>query len=707
MTVRRGARQSLTLHERRCLQKATALPFGTPVIATLSNLRPLLSPIRTALEGRGYRDPTAQFGVQRALIRSILHLGTVPQSWTTAEWVKMRELYAGREQQAFTLVAILGYGARAAPDSELCAVTQRLSLARHLYGRERIESECERMLTALAKIGYRIGARRDTLQRRIAELLLHLGSATLDAADDESFAVYAKHHPRSALLRTLSVGLAELGIISRPLNRYVLPDTAARVARATISGEWLSWCERWRTNSSNAFASRDNIMSGLLAAGRWLATHHAEIKSPAMWTGELARGYVRHVSNQTVNGSLHPKQLKSRAGEPLKPNSRKQLLSSIRVFFRELQEWEWIGRHFNPDRVFSTPRQITRALQYNPRPIDDGHWLKLRSAALSLQAEDLPLSGHNNRRYQYPIELVRAVAVAWTFSGCRANEIGRLEAGCVYVEHVPAQTDQLSGEAAPAFDQYMLRVPVSKTSGEFVKPIEEPMGTALLAWERMRPKQRRLLDATTGQLTDYLFCYQGQRIGKDFLNRVIIPLLLRKAGLPSQDSRGSITSHRARATMATKLYNSTSGLTPLEVMRWLGHTQLTSGQHYIALSPTRLMTTFHQRTKLAEHLRSISVLVDRRPEPGQPAIFYDLGHGWCTNDAYASCAHRMACARCGFYVPADSSKAALLKQSSRFIRMLQELTLTEDERAAITGDAKAVEQLLERLADEPLPRAPE
>jgi hypothetical protein len=67
----------------------------------------------------------------------------------------------------------------------------------------------------------------------------------------------------------------------------------------------------------------------------------------------------------------------------------------------------------------------------------------------------------------------------------------------------------------------------------------------------------------------------------------------------------------------------------------------------------------------------------------------------------------MACARCDFYVPGQSSKVALLKQRERFVPMLQELTLTEDEHAAITGDAEAVERLLSRLAGEPTPEPPD
>ena len=138
-------------------------------------------------------------------------------------------------------------------------------------------------------------------------------------------------------------------------------------------------------------------------------------------------------------------------------------------------------------------------------------------------------------------------------------------------------------------------------------------------------------------------------------------------------------------------------------MNWLGHTHFSSTQYYLALTPVRLMTAFHRSAKLTENLRCVSVLVDSHPKPGDPVFRYDLGHGWCTNPAYAACAHRMACARCDFYEPAANFAETLSRQGERYVRMLQQLDLTDDERAATTGDAEAVSHLLSRLADQPAP----
>jgi hypothetical protein len=66
----------------------------------------------------------------------------------------------------------------------------------------------------------------------------------------------------------------------------------------------------------------------------------------------------------------------------------------------------------------------------------------------------------------------------------------------------------------------------------------------------------------------------------------------------------------------------------------------------------------------------------------------------------------MACARCDFYVPKNSSKAQLLEAKNNLQRMLVQIPLTDGERAAVEEGTTAVEQLLERLADTPTPAGP-
>ena len=79
---------------------------------------------------------------------------------------------------------------------------------------------------------------------------------------------------------------------------------------------------------------------------------------------------------------------------------------------------------------------------------------------------------------------------------------------------------------------------------------------------------------------------------------------------------------------------------------------------------------------LTQAVRTVTALVDTRPGADEPVVRYDLGHGRCTNDAYALCPHRMAYARCSFYEPASEFAQVLQRQRGRFLRMQQELELT-------------------------------
>ena len=91
---------------------------------------------------------------------------------------------------------------------------------------------------------------------------------------------------------------------------------------------------------------------------------------------------------------------------------------------------------------------------------------------------------------------------------------------------------------------------------------------------------------------------------------------------------------------------------------------------------------------------------------GEPYELYDLGHGYCTYSFFEQCPHRMACARCDFYLPKGSSRAQLVEAKGAMQRMLVEIPLTDDEQAAVEQDERAVGRLLGRLADTPTPAGP-
>jgi integrase len=81
-------------------------------------------------------------------------------------------------------------------------------------------------------------------------------------------------------------------------------------------------------------------------------------------------------------------------------------------------------------------------------------------------------------------------------------------------------------------------------------------------------------------------CLRGRSLHTGYFNETLIPILCRKAGLPLEDSRGRITSHRARATIASQLYNAKEPMSLFELQAWLGHRSPETTQHYARITPT-------------------------------------------------------------------------------------------------------------------------
>src|SRR6266581_2530804 len=396
-----------------------------------------------------------------------------------------------------------------------------------------------------------------------------------------------------------------------------------------------------------------------------------------------------------------------RVGQPLLPRAKDGLLKAVRSFFRDCQEWGWIPIRFNPSRVLRTPRSILHLIGPAPRVISKDSWAKLLWAAMNLEHEDLPLS--KDKKSIYPLELVRAVAVVWCFAALRNNEIRRLQVGCVRWQYEDVMVPE-TGEILPRDATCFLDIPVNKTSTAYTKPVHPLVGKRIQEWEQIRPKEQlREIDVKTGEPAQFLFFYRGKRIWDGYINEALIPLLCRKAGIPEQDSRGQITSHRARATIASMLYNAKEPLSIFELKEYLGHKHLSSTQSYLLVDPTKLASKVAKAGYLEQNLATIEVLLDQEAvlsgaaARGEVWKYYDLGHGYCLNDFWAECKHRMACARCPFYRPKESLSDQLLEGQANLLRMLEFVQLSEEEKLLVTEGIELHQSLIEQLADVPTP----
>ncbi|MFH3639521.1 site-specific integrase, partial [Acinetobacter baumannii] len=87
---------------------------------------------------------------------------------------------------------------------------------------------------------------------------------------------------------------------------------------------------------------------------------------------EIAIEYTAEVSKLVIGKWSDPRSMyKEKHGNLMKPSARAAVLQSVRIFFRDLQEWGLIPVNFNPDRVFQLPRSIRPKIGPDPRVVPD------------------------------------------------------------------------------------------------------------------------------------------------------------------------------------------------------------------------------------------------------------------------------------------------------------------------------------------------
>ena len=163
----------------------------------------------------------------------------------------------------------------------------------------------------------------------------------------------------------------------------------------------------------------------------------------------------------------------------------------------------------------------------------------------------------------------------------------------------PESNDQVAREPICLLD-----VPANKTGISFTKPVDPLVGRAIATWEAERPAQPAMLDRRTAETVQFLFCYRARQVAKQYLNMGLIPALCRKAGVPLEDVRGRITSHRARATIASQLYNAKEPMTLFELQAWLGHRSAETTQYYARITPTTLAKAYTDAGYFARNVRT-------------------------------------------------------------------------------------------------------
>jgi integrase len=691
-------------------------------------LHRLLQPIEDVLTFLDAK-PNTCYDTVRIMLFEMRRRGTGFWAWTGEEWLEStcsdatafalrygRSCDAGNIDEARRFLPILSYLFHLPPAVDAwLQLFKPYALTRKIFGQAAVESAAEQLTAVLQSWGYHQEP-RDNFRTCVCYLLLRNRRPHLEGLTSELLEAIAQDCTIPSVHRNLyriSRALCALGIIERTLPyRRGAGYPAASGTDGSVSQEWLAWYQRWRKQST--MQCRDGYYYPLLKVGRWLKVLHPEVNSPAEWTYELAAEFVAAVNDMKI-GEWSDAGQRSRmpagwVGQPLHPRTKNRILEAMRTFLRDCQEWGWIPVQLNPHRALQTPSSIRNLIGPDPRVVDKELWAKILWAAMNLEAKDLPVL--QGTATAYPLEMVRATAVVWCFAALRANEIQRLRVGCIRWQYEDVMIPE-TGEILPKDATCFLDIPVNKTTTAYTKPVHPLVGKRIKEWEEVRPREQpKALDRKTSEMVQFLFSYRGRRFAISYITNFLIPLLCRKAGIPGEDSRGAITSHRARATIASMLYNAKEPLDIFQLKEYLGHKHLFSTQSYLKVDPTKLANQVAKAGYLEQNLATIEVLLDQEAvmsgaaSRGEPWKYYDLGHGFCTNPFWAECAHRMACARCPYYRPKDSLQEQLVEGQANFVHMLEFVQLTEDEKLLVTEGIELHQALIKKLQDVPTPAGP-
>lgn len=578
-------------------------------------------------------------------------------------------------------------------------------LARQIFGREVFEQRVTQVGKALREQNYSSEKMRERLIQPLAQAMLLVGDANLAAMTSPMLRVMLEQCSNAKQQQGvvyLSYALWNLDIVSYPIQTKTRCLNQAAVTKRQeqslkgIAPEWVDWVCRWRKKSTLQSGTKRDQYGLLLRIGRWLAEMHPDIVSPVQWTRDLAVEYVAAVDRWCVGDWTGDVSRVKHLGKPLSAPTKVNCIQAARRFFLDCEAWGWLHRRFDPIRYLSIPRSLRAKLAPQPqkRIIDRDVWARLVWAGLNLSEADIetkkPGSAH-------PYAMVKAVAVTWLFSGLRANELRRLRVGCIRW----AQPDSDALEDNICY----LDVPASKSQSAFTKSVEAIVGEVIMEWQNQRPHWPPSVDNYTGEKVDFLFYYRGWPLGRRYLNDNLIPLLCRKAGVSQEDSKGAITAHRARATIASMLANGDEPMSVLALKEWLGHVTIAATMHYVQDNPAKLAKAYSDAGYFGRNVRIIEVLIDQAAIKsgatidGDPWKYYDLGHGFCTYDFFDQCPHRMACAKCSFYRPKEGTLSQLQEANGNLLRMMQQIPLTEEEQSAVEDGLDAIAKLCEQLSD--------
>ena len=248
-----------------------------------------------------------------------------------------------------------------------------------MFARDAVDASVHQVSAHLDELGFAAHLGRPGLQRTLLELMLAARSPLLtDLADRPGLLVQQhareQHNARRYGVEQLARTMVDMGLLeASPFGEAPSREewlARSRAGQREVPEVWLEWAQRWYRTCTLSRSSRHGTYFSLIKCGRWLQAELPEHADPCSWTREVAAAWVARVDQVPVgefSKAPNTQYMRRRHGGQLSPRTKAQLIWTLRRFFCDLQEWEWIERRFDPRRALQLPRSIHNLIGPDPR----------------------------------------------------------------------------------------------------------------------------------------------------------------------------------------------------------------------------------------------------------------------------------------------------------------------------------------------------
>jgi integrase len=334
----------------------------------------------------------------------------------------------------------------------------------------------------------------------------------------------------------------------------------------------------------------------------FLADHHPEVRGAA----DIGR---RHIESYKL--WLAAREGRKPGTRPT-PNTLRTNLSTVRMFFERIIEWDWDDA---PARVPIYAGDIPKKDEPLPKFLDDPTFAQFMRAARS----------ETRMLTRLAVELLAR-------TGMRVGELCDLEADA----------------AVRIGDAHWLRIPVGKLHNDRYIPLHPQLVEMLAEWDQTPGAHAsgRLLSIENGQpLSRYIVARMLNRITK-------------KAGLPH------VHPHQLRHTVATQAIN--RGMSLEAIAALLGHRSMDMTMVYARIADRTVADEYFAVTEKVEALYGQADLPADAEGPNMARLRREhhrmLGNGYCARPVELDCAFETICETCTYFATTVEFRPTLRRQ---------------------------------------------